>query len=238
MKIAPATQTALLALAGVDAELTKLAKTRTTHPEVTAHTAATEQVKEIRTERSRTVMREDALTREQQRLERDHGQLIARLADDKRQLNTGQLSAAEAVELRRDNEAATRRLHLLLADQSELSAQQDALRQQLEALTAQLAAAETALEKATYRRGEATADMDAAEAQLLTERDTLRAGIDAAQVEFYDTQRERAGLAVAALRGTACSVCFTDIEPYQRDALADPAEVLICTSCGMHLLRS
>ncbi|MGH3613420.1 MAG: zinc ribbon domain-containing protein [Pseudonocardia sp.] len=240
MKADPAVQRRLLDLAGVDAELSRLAHRRRTLPE---HAELTEAEAAVRAGKDALVEKETAagdLDRDIRRLERDVEGVRARTERDQKLLAGAGVSAKQAVDLQRELEILARRQGVLEDEQLEVMERREALGVDLDHARGVLATAEQTLAHITVRRDATLGDIDTSDAGRRRARDEIVATLPGDLLAAYERRREQQGVGAAALRERRCQACRLELD---RTAVAElrsaPAdEVVRCEECGVILVRT
>ncbi|MGI9002858.1 MAG: zinc ribbon domain-containing protein [Pseudonocardia sp.] len=240
MKADPAAQQRLLDLAGVDAELSRLAHRRRTLPE---HAELTEAEASVRTGKDKLVEVETAagdLDRDIRRIERDVEGVRARTERDNQLLAGAGIGAKQATDLQHELETLARRQSVLEDEQLEVMEQREALGVDIDHNRAVLAAAEQQLTEIVQRRDAALADIDGAEVGRRRAREEIVASLPADVLGAYEKRREQRGVGAALLRERRCQACRLELD---RTALSElraaPVEELVtCEECGVILVRT
>lgn len=240
MKADPAVQLRLLDLAGVDAELTRLAHRRRTLPE---HAALTEAEAAVRAGKDKLVEVETAagdLDRDIRRIERDVEGVRARTERDNQMLAGAGISAKQATDLQHELETLARRQAVLEDEQLEVMERREALGVDLEHSRSALAAAEQELTAITERRDAAIADIDAGEAGRRRAREEIVVTVPADVLAVYERRREARGVGAALLQQRRCQACRLELDRTAISALraAAPDELVHCEECGVILVRT
>ncbi|MGE3285415.1 MAG: zinc ribbon domain-containing protein [Pseudonocardia sp.] len=238
MKADPAAQRRLLDLAGVDAELTRLAHRRRTLPE---HGALTEAEAAVRAAKDALVRSETAasdLDRDIRRLERDVDAVRARTQRDRGLLASA--GARQATDLQHELDTLARRQAVLEDEQLEIMERREALDADLEHARGELSAAEQQLTDVGARRDAELADIDAAEAGRTRDRSTVAGEVPADLLAAYERRRAQQGVGAALLRERRCGACRLELDRTALSALRNaPAdEVVHCEECGVILVRT
>ncbi len=238
MRADPAVQRRLLDLAGVDAELARIAHRRATLPEIAELTVAEAAV---RTAKDRLVTLETTagdLDRDIRRLERDVEGVRARTTRDHGLLATA--GAKQAVDLQHELDTLARRQSVLEDEELEVMERREAIGVEVEHSRGELMAAEQEVEAISARRDSAVADLDAAEAGRGRDRAGVVDGLPADLLAAYERGRERRGTGAAALVARRCQACRLELDRTAIGELrAAPAdEIVHCAECGVMLVRT
>ena len=240
MKADPAVQRRLLDLAGVDAELVRLAHRRRTLPEHAALTAAEKAVRAAKDALVAVETRAGDLDRDIRRLERDVDAVRARTDRDQKILAGAGVGAKQAADLQHELDTLSRRQGVLEDEQLEVMEQREALGMDVAHAGRVLAEAEEELRVVAERRDTALLDIDAGEAGRRRARDEVTATLPADLLAEYDRRRARGGTGAALLRERRCGACRLELDRTALAALrAAPAdEVVHCEECGTVLVRT
>lgn len=233
MKADPTQQRALLEMAEIDAELTRLAHRAANLPEQqrcdefeTQHRAAADRVAVL------GIALED-LEGQVQRLESEIDGVRQREDRDRALLASPDTNAKQLAELQHELETLQRRQSALedseleiMERREQLQSEQGAEQENIDTLAGDLTAAR-------HARNEALAEIEQTRDARAARRSELTAALDAELVALYD--RVGAG----ALQGKRCGACRIEIDrgELSRIAAAADDEVLRCPECGAILLR-
>ncbi|WP_070378898.1 zinc ribbon domain-containing protein [Rhodococcus sp. WMMA185] len=240
MNVEPQVQSKLLDLAGVDAELSRIAHRRTALPE-------RQEVERLEAER---VKRKDAavaveitiddLDRDIRKLEGEVDAVRQREDRDRKLLESGSVGAKQLTELEHELGSLTRRQGLLEDELLEVMEQREASQSDYEHAGAQLSQIEQDLGDASRRCDDAIADLDAAEQRCTRDRCALAEQFPADLITVYEKQRSRNGVGAALLQARRCGACRIELDrgEISRIASAAPDEVVRCPECGGILVRT
>ncbi|MFN8101274.1 MAG: C4-type zinc ribbon domain-containing protein [Mycobacterium sp.] len=233
MKADPTQQRALLEMAEIDAELTRLAHRAANLPEQqrcdeleAQHRAASDRVAVL------GIALED-LEGQVQRLESEIDGVRQREDRDRALLASPDTNAKQLAELQHELETLQRRQSALedseleiMERREQLQSEQGAEQENIDTLAGDLTAAR-------HARNEALAEIEQTRDARAARRSELTAALDAELVALYD--RVGAG----ALQGKRCGACRIEIDrgELSRIAAAADDEVLRCPECGAILLR-
>lgn len=233
MKADPTQQRALLEMAEIDAELTRLAHRAANLPEQqrcdeleAQHRAASDRVAVL------GIALED-LEGQVQRLESEIDGVRQREDRDRALLASADTNAKQLAELQHELETLQRRQSALedseleiMERREQLQSEQGAEQENIDTLAGDLTAAR-------HARNEALAEIEQTRDARAARRSELTAALDAELVALYD--RVGAG----ALQGKRCGACRIEIDrgELSRIAAAADDEVLRCPECGAILLR-
>lgn len=240
MKAEPAVQRRLLDLAGVDAELARLAHRRRSLPEHAELTAAEAAVRTAKDAVVEAETNAGDLDRDIRRIERDVEGVRARTERDNALLSGAGIGAKQAVELQHELETLKRRQGVLEDEQLEVMEQREALGGHLDHARATLDAAERELTAITERRDTALLDIDAGEAGRGRAREEVLATLPADLLTAYERRRATQGVGAALLAQRRCQACRLELD---RTALSElrgaaPDEIVHCEECGVILVRT
>lgn len=240
MKAAPAVQKRLLDLAGVDAELNRLAHRRRSLPEHTELTAAETAVRTAKDAVVEAETNAGDLDRDIRRIERDVDAVRARTERDDTLLAGSGIGAKQATELQHELETLARRRGVLEDEQLEVMEQREAVGGHLDHARVTLEAAERELTAIAERRDTALADIDAGEAGRRRDRETVVAELPADLVVLYEKRRAQGGTGAALLVARRCQACRLELDRTAITELraAAPDEVVRCEECGTILVRT
>jgi predicted nucleic acid-binding Zn-ribbon protein len=240
MKAEPAVQRRLLELAGVDAELTRLAHRRTSLPEHAELIAAEAAVRSAKDGVVEAETNAGDLDRDIRRIERDVDGVRARTERDNALLAGSGIGAKQATELQHELETLARRQSVLEDEQLEIMEQREALEGHLQHARVSLDAAERELTAISERRDTALADIDAGEAGRNRTREEVVATLPADLLAAYESRRARQGVGAALLLARRCQACRLELDRTAlselRAAAAD--EIVHCEECGVILVRT
>lgn len=239
MKVDAAQQRSLLELAGVDAELARLAHRAAHLPEQQAYDqVAADQRAAVDRVAVLTLALEDVDV-EVARLEGEVDAVRRREDRDRGLLEAGSVGAKQLEELQ----------HELLTLQRRQASLEDTLLEVMERRE-QLAAdrageqdgalrLEADLESARTVRDQAMADIEGSRVERQARREELAAGLDAALLDLYDRQRAAGGIGAGALQAGRCGACRIELDRGElaRIAAAEDDDLLRCPECRALLVR-
>ena len=239
MKAARAEQLRINDLANLDTRIAQLRYAKATHPTLARLTELDGQIADLHGSLvdSRTAVTD--LTRELRKAEQDVEQVVNRVASNQGRLDSGLVSAKDALALTDEMAALTKR-------QSALEDAQFEVMERLEAHQRSLAEVEAAHQALVDAKEEVEAERDAAFAEineqgraLVTERAATAKATDAALLGEYEQIKARINSAgAAALSAGKCSGCGMHLNPSALDALlnAPDDQVHHCEECGRILV--
>lgn len=233
MKADPTQQRALLEMAEIDAELTRLAHRAANLPEQqrcdeleAQHRAASDRVAVL------GIALED-LEGQVQRLESEIDGVRQREDRDRALLASPDTNAKQLAELQHELETLQRRQSALEDSELEIMERREQLQSEKGAEQENIDTLAGDLTAARHARNEALAEIEQTRDARAARRSELTAALDAELVALYD--RVGAG----ALQGKRCGACRIEIDrgELSRIAAAADDEVLRCPECGAILLR-
>ncbi|EOM76060.1 hypothetical protein DW322_16170 [Rhodococcus rhodnii] len=240
MNVEPTVQSRLLEVAGVDAELARLAHRR-------GHLPEQAEVDRLEAER---VSRKDAavaveiaiddLDRDIRKLEGEVDAVRKRGDRDRSLLQGGSVGAKQLTELEHELGSLERRQGLLEGELLEVMERREATQADHSHAGAQLSKAEDELIDAQRRRDDALADVDSAIQARTGNRDELVAGLPDDLLAVYEKQRASRGIGAALLQARRCGACRIELDRGEIARIsATPAdEVVRCPECGAILVRT
>jgi predicted nucleic acid-binding Zn-ribbon protein len=241
VKASPQTQLALLDLADLDAELSRLAHRRESLPEIAEIARLEARARELK---DAIVVADTALSdleREQTRAERDVDQVRTRINRDQARLDAGQVSAAkELASLQSEIESLNKRQADLEDVVLELMERQEGLEASRNGLAADLAGVASSQASATQTRDTVFAEIDGAAETAGAKRAEVSADISADLLALYDKIRTTSGVGAAMLRRGRCEGCHLSLNMVDINAIkaTPPDEVVRCEECRRILIRT
>ncbi|GGM40940.1 zinc ribbon domain-containing protein [Promicromonospora citrea] len=242
MATAPAEdQRRLLDVQALDTRAQQLAHQRTNHPTLARLADLDSQIADLRASLVDSRTRVADLKRELTKAEGDVEQVRSRAARNQQRLDSGSVSAKDAV-------ALTDELASLATRQSTLEEIELDVMERLEAHEEALAKVEAANDALLADKAGVEAERDAAWAQIdeqvqsvARDRATAIDGLDAGLVALYEKLRAQlGGTGAAVLNGNRCEGCRIDLPPGDVAAIrsAAPDAVVRCEECGRILVRT
>jgi len=240
VRAAPDQQQRLLELQRIDTRLQQLEHQRATLPAIRQVATIEAQITDLH--RALTDSRTAAadLQREVSQAESEVMASRDRLAKNQRRIESGTLSAKDAMSMVDDMAALQQWIATL--EETQLDAME-----RLEAHEANLANTEASLKKLLEARAEAATvrdlalgKIDAENKRLVAERAEVAGSIFTELTKVYDTIRSRlGGIGAAKLEGGSCQGCGLTLPPADLQAAFDapPDEVVRCEECGRILVR-
>ncbi|MET9327144.1 C4-type zinc ribbon domain-containing protein [Tsukamurella sp. NPDC003166] len=240
MNADPAAQKSLLDLAGVDAEISRLAH-RTTHLPEDAEIAELE--KRATTERDESVrvsiLVED-LDRDIAKVEKEVEQTRLRERKDRELLAAGAVPAKQLTEIEHELRGLERRQSVLEDEELELMEKREAVELDQQRAEATVNATNDEIAAVARRREEAMKDIAVAQARTAASRAELVATLPEDLAAEYERCRAASGAGAGLLQARRCGACRLELDRGFLDAVArKPAdEVVHCDECGAILVRT
>lgn len=240
MNVEPQVQSKLLDLAGVDAELTRIAHRRTALPEQ-------QEVERLEAER---IDRKDAsvaveiqiddIDRDIRKLEGEVDAVRQREDRDRNLLQSGNVGPKQLTELEHELGSLVRRQGLLEDELLEVMEQREALQADHDHAGAQLSQAEEELIDAKRRRDDAVADLNKSQERCAADRERLVGDFPADFLAIYEKQRGLGGPGAALLQARRCGACRIEIDRGEISRIAaTPADVVVrCPECNAIMVRT
>ncbi|MGG7103801.1 zinc ribbon domain-containing protein [Rhodococcus sp. 24CO] len=240
MNVQPQVQAKLLDLAGVDAELTRIAHRRGALPEQ-------QEVDRLEAER---ISRKDAsvgveiqiddIDRDIRKLEGEIDAVRQREDKDRTLLQSGNVAAKQLTELEHELGSLVRRQGLLEDELLEVMEQREALQADYDHAGAQLSQAEDELVDAKRRRDDAVADLNKAQERCAADRERLVGEFPADFLAVYEKQRTLGGPGAALLQARRCGACRIEIDRGEISRIAGTASDIVvrCPECGAIMVRT
>lgn len=239
MKCDVAQQHLLLKLAGVDAELVRLAHRAAHLPEQQAYDQALAEERAATDRLGALAVALDDVEAEVTRMEAEVDAVRRREDRDRSLLDSGTVNPKQLKELQHELETLERRqadlediLLGVMERREEIAGNHAAQRTAAEALGRDVEAARQA-------RDDASAGIDQARAEQDTRRAELAAELDADLLALYDGQRVSGGIGAGLLQAGRCGACRIELDRGEigRIAAASDDEVLRCPECRAILVR-
>jgi predicted nucleic acid-binding Zn-ribbon protein len=236
----PEDQRRLLDVQALDTRVQQLAHQRKNLPALARLTELDERIADLRASLVESRTRVADLKRELTKAESDVEQVRNRATRDQQRLDSGGVSAKDAV-------ALTDELASLATRQAALEEIELDVMERLEAHEDALAKVESANDELVAERAKVEAERDAGWAEIdaqvgaiAGERAKAADGLDTALVKLYDKIRTQlGGTGAAVLNGNRCEGCRMDLPPTDVAAIrgAAPDAVVRCEECGRILVR-
>lgn len=240
MKSDAAQQRSLLELAGVDAELARLAHRAQHLPEqqrydqlIADQRAAAERVSAL------TLALED-VDAEVTRLEGEVDAVRRREDRDRGLLDSGSVNAKQLEELQHELATLQRRQASLEDTLLDVMERREQLAAEHAGEQAGAESLRRELDSAGQDRERALADIEHSRAELGTRRAALAGTLSADLVALYDTRRAGGGVGAGALQAGRCGACRIELDRGElaRISAAPDDEVLHCPECRAILVRA
>lgn len=240
MRAAPDQQQRLLELQAIDTRLQQLEHQRVTLPAIKQVQTLEAQLADLHRKLTDSRTAASDLQREVSQAETEVMASRDRLVKNQRRIESGSLSAKDAMSMTDDMAALNQWIATL--EETQLDAMErleaheinqgniEANQQQLLDARAEVAA----------QRDAALGQIDAEVKRLTTERAEICSSIFAELLKVYDTIRSRlGGVGAARLEGGSCQGCGLTLPPADLQAAFDapPDEVVRCEECGRILVR-
>jgi len=240
MKAELAQQRSLIDLAGLDAELSRLAHRSTHLPEQQRYQELEDQQRAVADRLAVLALGLEDLDAQIAKLEAEVEAVRKREDRDRGLLDSGSISDSKQLgELQHELGTLERRqasledsLLEVMERREELATEQAGEQAALDALGSDLASARQA-------RDVALADVEQSRTDSAARRTELAAGVDAELLALYERQRRASGIGAGRLMGGRCGACRIELDRGELARInAAPAdEVLRCGECGAILLR-
>ncbi|MDR7384812.1 zinc ribbon domain-containing protein [Promicromonospora iranensis] len=236
----PEDQRRLLDVQALDTRVQQLAHQRKNLPALTRLTELDARIADLRASLVESRTRVADLRRELTKAESDVEQVRNRADRDQKRLESGGVSAKDAVALTDEigslatRQAALEEIELDVMER--LEAHEDTLTK-VEAANDELAAEKAKVEA---ERDAGWAEIDAQVQEIAGERAKAVDGLDTALVKLYEKIRAQlGGTGAAVLNGNRCEGCRMDLPPADLATIrsAAPDAVVRCEECGRILVR-
>jgi len=240
MKAELAQQRSLLDLAGMDAELGRLAHRATHLPEQQRYQELETQQRAVADRLAVLALGLEDLDAQIAKLESEVDAVRKREDRDRKLLDSGSISDSKQLgELQHELGTLERRQASLedslldvMERREQLAAEQAGEQSAHDSLDADLSSARQA-------RDVALADVEQGRTDTAARRAELAAGVDAELLALYERQRTASGIGAGRLMGGRCGACRIELDRGElaRITAAPADEVLRCGECGAILLR-
>lgn len=240
MKAEVAQQRSLLALAELDAELTRLAHRSTHLPEQQRYTELEAQQRAAADRLAVVTIAIEDVDAQIAKLESEVDTVRQREDRDRNLLNSGAVGDPKQLEELQHELGTLERRQANLEDsllevmerREQLAGEQATEQAALDAVNSDLAAAGEA-------RNAVLAEVEQSRTDTAARREELAAGIDAELLKVYERQRAGSGIGAGRLLGGRCGACRIELDRGElaRISAAAEDEVLRCDECGAILLR-
>lgn len=239
MKAAVAQQQLLLALAEIDAEISRAEHRTRNLPEQKAVEEAQASQREVGDRVASLRLALADIDAQVAKLETEIDGVRQREDRDRALLAGGTVDPKQLTDLQHELETLQRRQASLEDAQLELMEQREELaaREAEEASAAEQA--QTALDDAQRVCDDARAELVRTKEQAGARRAELLSSIDGELVSLYERQRSRSGVGAAPLQGRRCGACRIEIDRGEsaRIAAAADDDIVRCPECSAILLR-
>lgn len=232
-------QRSLLQLAGVDAELARIAHRVKHLPEQQRLDEARAEQRAAEDRAAALGLAIEDLDAQVTKFESEIEGVRQREDRDRALMAGGSVNAKQVGELQHELETLQRRqasledsLLEVMERREELQGRRDAELARVGELQAGVSAGEQALR-------EAVADLDTSKHEQATRRDELAAALDGNLLALYERQRAGGGPGAGGLQGARCGACRLEIDRGERARItaAPDDEVVRCPECGAILVR-
>jgi len=239
MKAEVVQQRSLLELAGVDAELSRIAHRGKNLPEQQRLEEAQAAHREANDRLAVLQIALDDLDGQVAKFESEIDAVRQREDRDRSLIDAGTVNAKQITELQHELETLQRRQASLEDSLLEVMERREELQGQQAAELSRIDDVQNDLSAAERSREEALHTLDQSRHQNLSRRDELVSTLDAELVALYERQRARGGAGAGVLQGRRCGACRIEIDKGElaRISAAAEDEVLRCPECGAILLR-
>lgn len=184
----------------------------------------------------------DDLTVEQRKVDADVEQVKARRERDRSRMDQGLITNPKDLErMGHELESLERRISSLEDDELEVMERLEEAQRTLDALTAQVAEADKKLVALATARDEKLAEIDAALAQVESERGPTVEGLPDDLLALYDKLRaQKGGVGAAALHQRRCTGCQLGLDNAELAVIkSSPSDLVIrCEECSRILVRT
>ncbi|MEU5693767.1 C4-type zinc ribbon domain-containing protein [Actinosynnema sp. NPDC020468] len=239
MKADPAVQRRLLALAEVDAELSRVTHRRRTLPEIAEIAEAEKSVRAKQDALTTIETTAGDLGRDVKRQETEIDQVRAREERDRKLLQGGTVGAKQLSDLEHELATLGRRRSALEDDLLELMERREAVDADVQHARVELDKAQEALSDAARRRDSALADLESTEAKRSADRSLMTKQFPEPLLALYDRVRLHKGIGAGTFQTRSCGACRIELDRSTLSKLKDAAsdEVVQCDECGAILVR-
>jgi predicted nucleic acid-binding Zn-ribbon protein len=232
-------QRSLLELAGLDAELSRIAHRATHLPEradyeriQSDHASADDRIASVR-------LAVEDLDAQVARFESEIDAVRQREDRDRSMLDSGVTNAKQLSDLQHELETLQRRQSSLEDSLLEVMERREELQTRHSAESATIDGLADDLNGAQQALDSALADIESTRQQHSARRDELTAALNPELAALYERQRSAGGAGAGPLRGRQCGACRIEIDRGElaRISAAAADDVLRCPECGAILLR-
>lgn len=232
----------LLDVQSVDSALSQLAHRKKTLSHLADIASLNQRRAELDGRRVELSTRVSDLTGHQRRLDADVEQVRSRKQRNQQRLDSGAVgSPKDLANLQHELVALDRRIASLEDEELEYMEQVEDLQRELDAVVAQLGDVDTELAEHSAARDAAFAELDAAAASSVQERERLAGALPSPLLAMYERARnQHGGVGAAALVRRQCQGCRLQLNAGDVAVLAEAPvdEVLRCPECDRILVRT
>lgn len=239
MKAAVDQQRALLELAEIDGELSRIEHRSKNLPERQQLETVQAQHRETNDRLAALGIALEDIDAEAAKFESEIDSVRQREDRDRALLDGGAVNAKQLGELQHELETLQRRQSSLEDSLLEVMERREDLQHQQTDVLTRIDELQNDLNSAQLAVNAAQAELDQTRHQRNSRRDELVSELDAALLALYERQRARGGAGAAALQGRRCGACRLEIDRGElaRISAAADDDLLRCPECGAILLR-
>jgi uncharacterized protein len=239
MKAEVAQQRSILELAGLDAELLRLAHRATHLPEQQRLDAIGVEQQEANDRLAVLGLALDDLDGQVAKFEAEVDGVRQREDRDRGLLAGGQTDHKQLVELQHELETLERRQSSLEDSLLEVMERREQVQEEQTAQLVRIDELQFELSAVQATRDEALVTIEQEKHRGVSRRDQLTSGMNADLLALYERVRAKGGIGAGLLQGRRCGACRIEIDKGElaRISLAPEDDVLRCPECGAILLR-
>jgi predicted nucleic acid-binding Zn-ribbon protein len=239
MKAEVVQQRSLLALAELDADLSRIEHRAKNLPEQQQAEMAQSAHREANDRLATVQIALEDLDGQVAKFESEIDAVRQREDRDRSLLAAGTVDAKQLTELQHELETLERRQASLEDSLLEIMERREELQSQQAGELTQIDVLQSKLTDAQRACDEARSEIDQLRHQSASRRDELISEMDADLVALYERQRSRGGAGAGLLQGRRCGACRIEIDKGELARISAAAEddVLRCPECGAILLR-
>jgi predicted nucleic acid-binding Zn-ribbon protein len=239
MKAEVVQQRSLLALAELDADLSRVEHRAKNLPEQQQVEMAQSAHREANDRLATVQIALEDLDGQVAKFESEIDAVRQREDRDRSLLSAGTVDAKQLTELQHELETLERRQASLEDSLLEIMERREELQSQQAGELTQIDVLQSKLTDAQRACDEARSEIDQLRHQSASRRDELISEMDADLVALYERQRSRGGAGAGLLQGRRCGACRIEIDKGELARISAAAEddVLRCPECGAILLR-
>ncbi|WP_422746386.1 zinc ribbon domain-containing protein [Mycobacterium sp. WMMD1722] len=232
-------QHSLLELAGVDAELARIAHRVKKLPEQQQLEEAQAQQRAAEDSAAALSLAIEDLDAQVSKFESEIDAVRQREDRDRALIGGGSVNAKQVGDLQHELETLQRRQASLEDSLIEVMERREELAGQRATAQARLAELQESVATGRHALTEAVAELDRAREQSSSRRHELAAGLNEDLLAAYERQRSNGGPGAGQLQGRRCGACRLEIDRGEmaRITAAADDEVLRCPECGAILIR-